>query len=433
MAQYIRDPLGFYTKAARSYGGVVRVRAFPGFYWVMVSDPEAVEHVLHANQENYRKPAVFTRLMGRLAGLGILTSDGETWLRNRRLMQPAFHRQRIAAMVGVMADGVRQSADRLAEASRAGRPVDVLSEMTRMSLGIASRTLFGTDVSGESDEIGSAFREAITYVSGLMHSPLPLPDWVPTPRNRRFHRAKAKLDDLVHGLIRERRRTGGDAGDLLSMLLLARDEETGEVMTDRQVRDEVLTLLFAGHETTAAALAWAWYLLARNPDAADRLRAEADGVLGDRPPAFDDLPCLAYARLVFEESLRLYPVAWGQPRQSIGDDEIGGYFVRRGTLVGPSQWVTHRRPDLWDDPERFDPERFAPGRSGGRHRFAYYPFGGGGRVCLGAALATAEAQIALACLGRRFTFALVPGHQVVPDPTFVLRPKQALMMTVNER
>ena len=188
------------------------------------------------------------------------------------------------------------------------------------------------------------------------------------------------------------------------MLLLARDEETGEAMTDRQVRDEALTLLFAGHETTAAALAWAWYLLARNPDAADRLRAEADGVLGDRSPAFDDLARLAYARSVFEESLPPLSRGLGPAASGHGRRRDRWLFHRRGTLVGPSQWVTHRRPDLWDDPERFDPERFAPGRSGGRHRFAYYPFGGGGRACLGAAWATSEAQIAPACLGRRFTF-----------------------------
>jgi cytochrome P450 len=237
---------------------------------------------------------------------------------------------------------------------------------------------------------------------------------------------------VVYGLIRERRRTGVDAGDLLSTLLHARDEETGEAMSDRELRDEVMTLLLAGHETTAAALAWAWSLLARNPEAADRLRDEAAGVLGDRPPTSEDLARLTYARMVFDETLRLYPPAWGQPREAIDDDEIGGYFIPRGTVVGPSQWVTHRRPDLWDDPDRFDPERFSPGRSEGRHRFAYYPFGGGGRACIGAPLATAEAQVALACLGRRFSFSLAPGHPVEPDPTFVLRPKHALMMTVDE-
>jgi cytochrome P450 len=429
----VRDPLGFNTRVDCAFGGVVRIRALPGFHYFMVTDPDAVEHVLHTNQKNYRKPALFTRTVGRLAGLGILTSEGETWLRNRRLIQPAFHRQRIAAMVAVMADAAGRTADRLAEASRAGRPVDMLAEMTRMTLGVATRTLFSADVRGESDEIGKAVREAFEHVSGLMHSPVTAPDWVPTPRNRRFHRARAKLDHLVYGLIRERRRTGADAGDLLSTLLLARDEETGAAMTDRQVRDEVLTLLLAGHETTAAALAWAWYLLAENPDAAGRLRAEAEALLGDRPPTSDDLLRLGYARMVFEESLRLYPPAWGQPRQAIADDEIGGYFVPRGSIVGPCQWVTHRRPDLWDEPERFDPERFAPGRSEGRHRFAYYPFGGGGRVCVGATFATAEAQVALTVLGRRFDLALVPGRAVEPDPTFTLRPRGPLMMSVTDR
>lgn len=431
-AQYVRDPLGFYREAAERYGGIVRVRALPGFSWVMVSDPDAVEHVLQANRKNYRKPPVFSRMMGRLTGLGILTSEGDPWLRNRRLLQPAFHRQRIAAMVPVMADEMAVAAGRLAESARTGQSFDVLAEMTRMSLGFASRTLFSTDVSAESGEIGRAFREAFTHLSALMHSALPVPDWMPTAQNRQFHRARARLDELVYGLIGERRRNPSGGVDVLSVLLSARDDETGQAMTDRQVRDEVLTLLLAGHETTAAALAWAWYLLARHPEAAERLRAEAVDVLGERVPTADDLPRLVYSRMVFDETLRLYPGAWGQPRQAIGHDEIGGYPIRPGTIVGPSQWVTHRRADLWPDPERFDPERFAPGTSESRPRFAYYPFGGGARACIGAGLATAEAQVALACLGRRFTFALVPGQQVEPDPTFVLRPRRPLMMTVTE-
>jgi cytochrome P450 len=430
---YVRDPLGFNTEVTRRYGGVVRIRALPRFYFFLVSDPDAVEYVLHGNQKNYRKPALFTKTVGRIAGLGILTSDGETWRRNRRLMQPAFHRQRIAGMVAVMADAASQTATRLAEAARAGRPVDLLAEMTRLSLGVASRTLFSTDVSGESDAIGKAVRVVFEHLTDLVNTPYPVPDWVPTPANRRFHRARAHLDDLVYGLIRDRKRTRADAGDLLGMLLLARDEETGEAMSDRQVRDEALTILVAGHETTAAALAWAWYLLAQDPDSADRLRQEADDVLGDRPPAFDDLGRLAFARAIFEETLRLYPGAWGQPRQAIADDEIGGYFIPGGSIVTVSQWVTHRRPDLWDDPDRFDPDRFAPGRAEGRHRFAYYPFGGGGRVCIGSALALAEAQVALASLGRRFSFRLAPGPTIEPDASFTLRPSQAVMMNVNER
>ncbi len=237
----------------------------------------------------------------------------------------------------------------------------------------------------------------------------------------------------MYGLIRDRKRTRTDAGDLLAMLLLARDEETGEAMTERQVRDETLTLLLAGHETTAAALAWAWYLLGLNPDVAERLRREVDAVLGERPPTFEDLGKLSLARAIFDETLRLYPSAWGQPRQAIADDEIGGYFVPGGSIVTVSQWVTHRRPDLWEDPDRFDPDRFAPGRSSGRHRFAYYPFGGGGRVCIGSALAAAEAQVTLAVLGRRFIFTLAGGQHIVPDAAFTLRPKQAIMMNVNER
>ncbi len=237
----------------------------------------------------------------------------------------------------------------------------------------------------------------------------------------------------MYGLIRDRKRTQTDAGDLLAMLLLARDEETGEAMTERQVRDETLTLLLAGHETTAAALAWAWYLLGLNPEIAERLRREVNAVLGERTPTFEDLGKLSLARAIFDETLRLYPSAWGQPRQSIADDEIGGYFIPAGSIVTVSQWVTHRRPDLWDDPDRFDPDRFAPGQASGRHRFAYYPFGGGGRVCIGAALAAAEAQVTLAVLGRRFSFALASGEHVEPDASFTLRPKQAIMMNVNER
>jgi cytochrome P450 len=266
-----------------------------------------------------------------------------------------------------------------------------------------------------------------------MNHAFALPASWPTRRNRKFARAKQLLDAMVFTLIDERRRSGEDRGDLLSMLLRARDEDTGEGMSDEQLKDEAMTLILAGHETTGAALSWTWYLLSLNPEARFKLHAELDHVLGGREPNLEDLERLPYARGTFSESMRLYPPAWGQPRETIAEDVLGGYHIPARAFINLSQWVTHRHPDFWENPESFDPERFSPERSAGRHRYAYFPFGGGARGCIGNNFALMEAHLVLAKLAQRFTLDLVPGHPVEPDPTFTLRPRHGMRMKITVR
>jgi cytochrome P450 len=428
-----RDPLTFNPKATSLLGHVVRVRAFPGIYVYLATAPSDVEHVLQTNQHNYRKPDLFFKAVSLLAGKGILTSEGDFWLHQRRLIQPGFHRSKLAILADLMAGSAQSAGERLSTHAKQNATIDVADEMMRLTLKVVSVALFSTDISGDAGRLGTAVRDTFEHVSYRMNHALTLPERVPTRRNRRFNEAKRLLDEMVFGLINERRRTGEDNGDLLSMLLAARDEDTGEGMSDQQIRDEVLTMILAGHETTGAALTWTWYLLSQNREACNKLHRELDQVLSGRAPGLDDLERLPYARMVFAESMRLYPPAWGLPRETIEDDTLGGYHIPARSLVTLSQWVTQRHPDFWEKPEQFDPERFTPERSEGRPRFAYFPFGGGARQCIGNHFALMEAQLVIATLAQRFTFDLVPGHPVEPDPTFTLRPRYGMLMTVNER
>lgn len=428
-----RDPLRFNPQVTSQLGHVVRVRAFPGIYLYLVTHPKDVEHVLQTNQHNYRKPDLFFKPVSLLAGKGILTSEGDFWLHQRRLIQPAFHRSKLATLADLMAQSAQSAAENLSARAKQSVTIDAANEMMRLTLKVVSVALFSTDISGDADRLGHAVRDTFEHVSYRMNHALSLPESVPTRRNRRFKEAKRLLDEMVFGLINERRRTEEDNGDLLSMLLAARDEDTGERMSDEQLRDEVMTLILAGHETTGAALTWTWYLLSQNAEARSKLHAELDQVLSGRAPGLDDLDRLPYTRMVFAESMRLYPPAWGLPREAIADDTLGGYHIPAGSLVNLSQWVTHRHPDFWEKPEQFDPERFTPERSEGRPRFAYFPFGGGARQCIGNNFALMEAQLALATLAQRLTLDLVPGHPVELDPTFTLRPRHGMLMTINER
>lgn len=429
-----RNPLRFYVDTRQQYGDIVRLRALPSYYWYLVSHPRDVEHVLQTNQANYRKPDVaFNRPMSLLTGESLLTSEGQYWRRQRRLAQPAFHRAKLAALAGVMTESAQITAARWEELAQSNQIVDISAEMTRLTLQVASRTLFSIDVSGAADVMGSAMRVTFEYINHRMLNLFALPESIPTLRNRRFLQARRTLDELVYRIISERRRdltACKEANDLLAMLLVARDEETGEGMTDRQLRDEVITLMLAGHETGASALAWTWYLLDAHPNVAVKLRAELKNVLSGRVPTFDDLSHLPYTRMIFDEAMRLYPPAWGLLREAIQQDEIGGYRIPAKSLVLVCQWVTHRHPDVWESSNEFDPERFAPERAKARPKFAYFPFGGGARGCIGANFALMEAQLILATLAQRFTPRLVAGHKVEPDPTFTLRPRDGLPMTI---
>ena len=422
-----RDPLGFYLKFWREHGDIVRVHWHGEHYLTLCVAPDAVERVLQGNWTNYPKGFFYKRL-SVFTGQGLFTSEGDLWLKQRRLAQPAFHRARVADLAPLMSQTVAEMCERWAREPTNGEPFDVADEMMRLALQIAGRALFGADLQGaRADEFHHLMNAAMLHVEHRFN-PLSLPERVPTRRNRRFAAVKAKLDSWIIGLARQRRAGGEKGADLLQLLVDARDEETGEPMSDRQLADEVVTLLVAGHETSADALAWGFSLLANNPDKRAQLESEA-ATLNGNLPTFADLPNLPYARMVFEESLRLYPPIWALARQAKDADCIGGYTIKAGGDVVVPPFLTHRHPEVWPDPERFEPQRFAPDEVKKRPKFSYYPFGGGPRLCIGQSFALMEGQIALTVIASRFRLELAQGEKLEMYPSLALRPRGGLWMT----
>jgi cytochrome P450 len=432
MGQLRRHPLGLYSQSWRDYGDYVRLRVVPGVYAYSLTHPDAVEHVLQKNSKNYRKQPVVSQTLALLTGNGLFTNEGESWLQQRRLTQPAFNRQQLARLSPLMVE----AAEAFVRQRQTGVPnqaVDILNDMMKLALRIASTTLFSTDITGEADAIGQAFRAAFAYVGYRLNSLPWVPQWLPTPRKLAFARAKKLLDRVVLEMIEARRRSATQPDDLLTMLLAGQNEETGVGMSDQQLKDEMLTLLTAGHETVGAALSWTWYLLGQHPQVQNNLADEVRGKLQGRTPTIDDLAHLPLAKAVFEEAMRLYPPAWGMPREAIGDDEINGFAIPAKTTVVLCQWVTHRHPDFWDEPDKFKPERFFVDQATNRHKFAYFPFGGGPRVCIGNTFAMLEGPLVLATIIQKLRVELVPDHPVVPDATFTLRPKYGVKVRLFPR
>ncbi|HZH31376.1 MAG TPA: cytochrome P450 [Pyrinomonadaceae bacterium] len=424
-----RDPLKFLTRLAREHGDAVQFRLGPQRA-LLLNHPELVRDALVTRGDHFHKGRALQRSK-RLLGEGLLTSEGEYHRRQRRLAQPAFHRRRVESYGAVMVEYAARNSARWHD----GETLDVAHEMMRLTLSIVGKTLFNSDVEAEADDIGRALTEMLELFQMLL---LPYSEYLerlPLPANRRFTRARAKLDAVIYRIIDERRASGADTGDLLSMLLLAQDEEgaTGG-MSDEQLRDEALTIFLAGHETTANALAWTWYLLAQNPEAEAALHAELDAVLeGARLPTVEDLPRLPYTEMVLAESMRLYPPAWVVGRLAVKDYEVGGHVAEVGTLVLLSQYVMHRDPRFFPEPLRFDPARFTPEAKETRPQYAYFPFGGGARRCIGEGFAWMEGTLLVAAIARRWRMRLVPGQEVVPLPRMTLRPKHGLRMMLEER
>lgn len=424
-------PLPSLTRFAREYGDVVRLRFPAGKLGHLVSTPEAVKYVLQENQKNYDKETHGFSKLRSLLGRGLVTSEGDFWLRQRRLIQPAFHKQRLASFAQLMVRDAAELGERWERLAAKHQPVDIAKEMMRLTLRIVSETLLSRDLSGEADVVGNAITFAIHHVNSRITKLFDPPENFPTLDNVRYLRARAELDRVVMGVIEERRRSGQDTGDLLSMLLAVRDEETGEAMSDRQLRDEIMTIFLAGHETTANALAWTFFLLSNHPAISARLTAEIRQAIGDRPPTLEDLPKLDFVRMVIDESMRLYPPVWMLVRRALQDDEIGGYHIPALTYVFLSPWIVQRSPRIWEDPERFDPERFHRDRLSSIPRYAHFPFGGGPRLCIGNGFALMEAQLILATLAQRFRPRLVSGTVVELDPQITLRPKKGLPMMID--
>ena len=424
LTRFRREPFALLLEATREAGDVVRLD-FPGQGWVLLSRPDHIEHVLKDNRANYVKGYDKARV---LLGDGLVMNEGESWLRQRRLMQPAFHRRRLVGLAETVVGETEKTLEGWEAHSSSGRPLDVGREMTLLTQRVIVKTMFGSEVGPEGEEISRAFDAAMRGIE--LRSQLPL--WVsrlPLPVNRRFGGALAVLDEEVYGMIAQRREgVGRGRDDLLAMLLEARDEETGAGMGDREVRDEVMGIYLAGHETTAVLLTWLWRLLSKHPGAVRRVREEALEVLEDRTPGVEDLPNLVYTKMVIDETLRLYPSAWLLARRAVDDDEVGGYPIPAGTGLFVCPYVTHRRPDLWENPEGFDPGRFDPGNADLRPRYAYYPFGGGPRQCIGQNFALMEATLIVASIARRYRLDLVPGGEVKPLPRGTLKPNSAVWM-----
>ena len=431
IADFRRDPLAYVLSATRTYGDVVRLRFGPAESWLL-NDPELIKRVLQENNKNYKRNDFLIRILKIVSDENLFTSNGEFWRRQRRLMQTAFHRQRIAGFGQLMVEQAQRALARW-ERLPPGQPLKVDEEMIGIALGTVGRALFGVDLSEEASVFGPAFTTSAEYFNYRLNHLFYVPLFIPNRRNRRFKEAVHTVNAHIEALIQARRQSGEVKADLLSMLMEARDDESGATMSDEQVRNEAGTMIFAGHETTGNTLTWAFYLLSQNPDAERKLHDELARVLGGRAPTADDVPNLRYTRMVIDETLRLYPAAWAISRQAIGDDMLCDYSIRAGTGVLISPYVTHRDPRWWENPEQFEPERFVPERSAGRPPLAYVAFGAGPRMCIGNVFALTEATLVLATVAQRYRLRLAPGYKVEPLPIFTLRVRGGLPMLISGR
>ncbi|MCA9870425.1 MAG: cytochrome P450 [Caldilineae bacterium] len=424
------DTISFYMDLWRKYGDLARVKMGPMAIHLIVN-PDHVRHVLVERVDNYPKGMSHDKLRIAL-GNGLLTSDNPLWKYQRKLMQPTYTPKGIAQFGDIMVDAADQMLARWRVRSNPDAALVVNQEMMRLAMSVISRSTFGLDISEDFKEAGQALMTILEFASARSMSFIDPPLFVPTPMNRRFKQALETIDNFLYGIIHERQRQGpGD--DLLSLLMTARDEETGAVMDEKQLRDEVLITFFAGHETTAQLLTWTWYLLSKHPHVEEKLHAEVDTVLNGRQPNLDDVKDLVYTRQILDETLRLYSPVAIMARDPLADDEIDGCLIPGGSMVTIMPFITHRHPAFWDNPEGFMPERFEPAEIKKRPRYAYYPFGAGPRICIGQHFALLEATLVLAELAQHYRLKLVPGLWVEPQFMGTLRPSRDVLMTLEER
>ena len=437
LAQFRRDPIAYLRRLSQDYGTIARFRV-PGSDLVVINDPDHIRDILVTNQRSFFKGRGLERAK-RLLGEGLLTSEGDFHLRQRRMIQPSFHRQRIVEYGREMSTIAAKMAGRWSE----GSVIDIGEEAAAITLMIVGKTLFNTDVEGDRSDVGEALNDAMKLFGFLSLPGARFLEKMPLPAVKRFKAARAKLDATIFRIIDEHK-DEDDQGDLLSMLLAARDdEEDGAHMTVSQVRDEAMTLFIAGHETTATSVGWTLYLLSQYPDIEAKLAAEVKDVLGDRLATVDDLPSLKYTRQVIAESLRLYPPGWLIGRRALVDYPVGGYVIPKGSIAVLAPVVTQVDPRFWPDPMRFDPDRWAstspqpspPEREQpeDRPKFAYFPFGGGPRICIGENFAWMELILVMSTLIQRWRFALAPDQKVETAPIITLRSKNPIMMQISTR
>ncbi len=428
-----RDLLGTYERLRREHGDVVRIGIGPPRWrteYYVVFHPDHVRRVLATEADAYRKDNVFYDELRASLGDGLLNSQDERWLRQRRFVQPLFTRRRIAGYADTMAGEAAGLIERWREPAAHGTAVDLHTEMSRITLRIVGRLLFGADVERAAPVVARTFPVLGGHALARTIAPVKAPRHWPTPANRRADAARRAIHGACDELIAARRAGSGDGQDLMSLLLAARDGE--EALDDAEVREQVLIFLLAGHDTTAIALTFALQLLGRHPDAQRRVRDEVATVLGDRAPTAEDYDRLSYTTMVLKEAMRLFPPAWGTARRTATGDRVGGFDIPPEADVAVSAWVTHRHPDFWEDPERFDPERFTPEREAARHRHAYFPFGTGPRACIGQYFSMLEAVIVLAMVVRRYELeALKPRIRLTPRIT--LHPAEPVPCRLSPR
>jgi cytochrome P450 len=419
------DPLKYFAGLMREYGDLVSLRVL-NFRILLLNHPDHIEDVLVNHPRKFIRGRVLLANK-RVFGRGLLTSDGDFWLRQRRLTQPAFHRARIAGYASTMVEYT----ERLLHEWQDGEERDIHAEMMRLTLQIVGKTLFDADVDRDAQDIGKSM-ELLLELSANFRRTIFIPHWVPTPTNFRLERAIRQIEKVLYRMIAEKRASGRDSGDLLSMLLAAQDED-GSRMTDQQLRDEAITLFLAGHETTANTLSWTWWLLAQNPEVEAKLHAELRMVLAGRAPSLDDLPKLVYTNHIITESMRLYPPAWGTARTAIEDHEIAGYAIPKGSGISFAQWSVHRDARWYGAPDEFRPERWEGDLLKRNPKFAYFPFGGGPRQCIGNTFALMETALTLATIAQQYRFRLVEGHPVVPLASITLRPRYGIRVVMESR
>ena len=428
MPEMVSDMLGLFTKTSREFGGIAQFKLLNSTYF-LITNPDYVKYILQDNYKNYiRGRSVET---GRiLLGNGLPLIDGDFWLRERRLLQPAFHREKLAALTSTANRVIESFIQNWEQNAQNGKPLDLDEDMMHLTLTVIIKSMFSADIDNKIQALSHAFNVASKFMLWRSQQMWAPPLSIPVPRNVEYNRAFKVLNDTIYPLIADARKNPKD--DLLGMLLAMRDEETGEGMTDQQARDEVVTIFFAGHETTAASMAWAFYLLSEHPEVEERVRVELKRVLHGRIPTSADLPKLTYTQQVIQEVLRLYPAAYLFAREAVMDDVIDGYPIPPKTLIFITPFITHRDPTYWPDPERFDPGRFAPEQVSSRPRHIYYPFGEGPHVCIGNNFALMEMQLILAIALQRFHLTLVPNHPIALKPEATLRPKFGMKMTVEK-
>ncbi|MDZ8140318.1 MAG: cytochrome P450 [Nostoc sp. DedQUE04] len=428
--QMSTNPLQFLTSAAREYGGVVHLGAIGPQQLYLIADPDCIKYVLQENPQNYTKGENFKDIK-LVIGEGLVISEGDSWRSQRRLMQPSFHRQQIAAMVDDMTQLTNQMLERW-QKKAAGTTLDVSEEMLALTQKILLKTTLSIEADSDTTELIQAWNIIYKFLSDRLWAVIKPPISFPTPKNRQFTQAINTLRTVANNIIQQRKQGNHTTHDILSMFMSTQDE-SGKGLSDRQLHDQIVGLFSAGFETSAVTLGWIWYLLSKYPTVERQLQAELTTVLAGRTPTLEDLPQLKYTKMVVQEAMRLYPGAWVYARNNLADDSIGGYDIPANSMLLISPFVTHRLPEFWDNPEGFDPERFTPERSADRPRYAYFPFGGGQRQCLGDMFALTEIQLIIAMVCQRFRLNLLPEHPVECQPLLTLQTQKGIMMTLEPR